>query len=179
MEERPPRIRFLQRLNDTHRELIPSVLRELKEAGAITFAPGVGASSSFTYQINDGTADSAVITVTTYVTAKGDPRPHPISSPQRSVAEGDVFSYAFRADVSQVGSGADLNFVLVGTVPSGMTLTKTGNATAVINWNALGTDNTHMEFGILCIDPAAKRAGYQPVYFLLLPLGTAPPLGSG
>ena len=147
-----------------------SVTLDNASTGAITWNPGGQGADSFTYEISDDSAaTSTVITVSTYVTSTDEPRPQAISSPPMSATVGSGFSYNLVVDTSDLSGTPTLDFLLVGDVPSGMTLTTTGNTTARIDWVGSGVAGDHHEFGVLFIDPTAKRAGYQPVHYVLKP----------
>lgn len=156
-----------------------SVVLDDDATGAITFTPSALGSGSFTYTVSDGSLVSDPVTVSTYVTGVDEPRPHVVSSPPMSATDAERFSYQVVVDVGQLGGTPDLTFRLVGAVPTGMTITEIGNTSALIDWTATGTAGSHYEFGVLFIDPAANRAGYQPVQFILQATPVAKPMGNG
>lgn len=134
--------------------------------GAFTYTPDLGAtgSDSFTFRVSDGGQWSSEGTVTVYVTAFDEARPHAAADPPMEVMSGDTYRFVVRVDTSELGvASPDTTFRLVGSPPAGMTLTPLSPTTAELTWPVSEFSDHHRQVGVLFTETTTNRTSYQPI----------------
>jgi hypothetical protein len=139
--------------------------------GAAVLTPAAGATGSTTIRVGVGDGRHLPVerTLVIRVTGPDDPRPVAAADPPRDAITAEPYRFAARFDLGLLPGAPDLQFLLVGDVPAGMTIAKTGAATATVDWAvpADAVSGTHRLPGILAIDAVAQAATYQPLLIAL------------